>query len=206
VWRLSLYLRHLQQLSAQGIDKVSSAQLAGELQLGSAQVRRDLAILGQFGRPGIGYRVKPLIQQLRSALGTDRIWKVILVGVGQLGGALLRYEVFSREGFKFVSAFDIQKAKIGKRVGAVTVRHIGKLAAIVKRQKVELAMVTVPAPAVKEVVERLIQAGIKGILNFAPAAINPRPGVTINQVDLAAHLEQLSFQVTRAACTNSQRR
>ena len=206
VRRLSLYLRHLKQLARLGIHKVSSGQLAGGLQLGAAQVRRDLATLGQFGQPGIGYRVEPLIRELHLALGTDRTWNVVLVGVGRLGKALLHhaccttrdYEESHKGGFEFVAAFDIRKSKIGRRTGGVIVHHVDEMPKVVRDRKAELAIVTVPAAAAAETVARLSEAGIRGILNFAPASVEPQPGVPVNSVDLTAHLEQLSFRVVHA--------
>ena len=198
VRRLSLYLRHLKQLAGLGIHKVSSGQLAEGLQLGAAQVRRDLATLGQFGQPGIGYRVEPLIRELRLVLGTDRTWNVVLVGVGGLGRALLRYGGFHKGGFEFVAAFDVRKSKIGKRTGGVTVHHVDEMPKVVRDRQAELAIVTVPAAAAAETVTRLSEAGIRGILNFAPASVEPQPGVPVNYVDLTAHLEQLSFRAVHA--------
>jgi len=194
VKRLSLYLRQLESLAVGGQDKVSSRQLAESLGLTDAQVRKDLAYFGQFGRRGVGYRVAPLITQLRRILGTDKAQNVIVVGAGDLGRALLRYKGFSRKGFEFVAAFDVSESKVGRQFGGIPVYHIDQLPEVVRRHDVKLAVLTVPAEAAQETAERLCEAGIQGILNFAPAPIQLKPGVAFSLVDLAAQLEQLSFQ------------
>jgi redox-sensing transcriptional repressor len=195
VWRLSLYVRQLEHLAERGVEKISSRQLAETLQITDAQVRKDLAYFGQFGRPGVGYSVGELIEQLRRILQTDRVWKVIIVGVGDLGRALLRHKGFLRKSFEVVSAFDISRRLIGSNVGGVTVRHMKGLSRFVKRSGVKLAVVAVPSAAAQEVADRLCEAGIQGILNFAPTSLQTPESVTVRQVDLAAQLEQLSFHV-----------
>jgi redox-sensing transcriptional repressor len=195
---LSLYLRQLEQLAEQRVRKVSSSQLAASLHITAAQVRKDLACFGQFGRPGVGYRVAPLIEQLRRILGTDKTWNVVVVGAGDLGRALLRYKGFERKGFRLVAAFDVSAAKVGKRVGDVVVRHVSDLDQVVRQHDVKLAVVAVPAHAAQEVTEALCRAGVMGILNFAPTVLQTPSGVAVGPVDLAAHLEQLSFRVSSA--------
>ena len=192
VKRLSMYLTQLERLVAAGAERVSSQKLADALHVGAAQIRRDLALFGQFGRPGIGYRVTPLIHQLRLVLGTHRPWNVIVVGAGQLGRALLRYGVFPKRGFKLVAAFDIASRKIGH----VLVRRLEDLPKIVRRHNVKLAILTVPADAAEETAHMLYEAGVQGILNFAPAALDLPPDIAVDQVDLAGHLERLSFKVS----------
>ena len=127
VWRLSLYLRQLEHLAAQGEEKISSPRLAATLNITDAQVRKDLAYFGQFGRPGVGYAVTPLIHEIRHILGTDRLWKVVLVGAGDLGRALLRYEGFRPKGFQLVAAFDVSEELVGAKVGSIVVRHLDEL-------------------------------------------------------------------------------
>jgi redox-sensing transcriptional repressor len=195
VRRLSLYLRQAEHLAEQGVDKVSSAQLADSLKVSPAQVRKDLAYFGQFGQPGVGYRVRPLRDELRRILGTDKTWDVVVVGAGSLCRALLRYKGFLRRGFRFVAAFDAAPGKVGKRIGDVTVHRMSELASIVKKHRVKLAILAVPAAAAQEVTDQLCEAGIKGILNFAPATLATPADVAVGPVDLAAHLEQMSFLV-----------
>ncbi len=195
VRRLSLYLRQAEHFDGRGTEKVSSRRLAESLHVSAAQVRKDLAHFGQFGRPGVGYRVRPLIDELRRILGTDKMWNVVLVGAGNLGRALLRYRGFPRRGFRFVAAFDVSPGKAGKRINDIPVHRMSELGRIVKKHRAKLAIVAVPADAAQDVAERLCRAGIKGILNFAPAALATPPDVSVGPVDLAAHLEQMSFIV-----------
>lgn len=196
VQRLSLYLRRLEQLAADGTETVSSNQLAASLHRTAAQVRKDLGYFGQFGRPGVGYRVGALMEALRHALGTDRTWEAVVVGVGDLGRALLRFKGFPTRGFQFVGAFDISAAKIGKQFGPVRVQHIDEMPAVVRRHDVRLAVLAVPPEAAQDVADRVCAAGVRGILNFAPSPIDVPPRVAVCPVDLAASLEQLSFQVS----------
>ena len=196
VKRLSMYLRQLEQLARAGVERISSQKLADALHVGAAQIRRDLALFGQFGTPGIGYPVEPLIHQLRLVLGTHEPWNVIVVGAGQLGRALLRYAVFPRRGFRLVAAFDIAPEKIGMKVGPIVVRHLDELPEVVRRDDVKLAILTVPAQAAETTAGLLHDAGVQGILNFAPAALHLPADIAVNHVDLAAHLERLSFEVS----------
>ncbi len=195
VRRISLYLRQLESLHNGGETKVSSKQLAESLQLSAAQVRKDLGYFGQFGRPGLGYSVAELISHLRQVLGTDRTWNVVVVGAGDLGRALLRYRGFQKKGFEVVAAFDLQASKVGRNVGQVPVHHMDRLEEIVRAHSVRLAVLAVPPEAAQDVAARLCDAGVKGLLNFAPCVLQVPPGVAVGPVDIAAHLEQLSFQV-----------
>ncbi len=193
VTRLSLYLRELEHLQKSGATKVSSSQLAGSLHITDAQVRKDLGYFGQFGRPGVGYRVEPLIESLRRILGTDRTQNVVLIGAGDLGRALLRYRGFHKKGFVIVAAFDISEAKVGKWVGHIKIMDMSDLPAVARKHNVKLAVIAVPTEAAQQVTDALCKAGIKGILNFAPVTLKTTPGVAVKPVDLAASLEQLSF-------------
>src|SRR6187551_2017843 len=139
VKRLSLYLRQLERLKRKDRRTVSSKQLGESLGLTDAQVRKDLAYFGQFGHPGIGYRVDDLIQQLRRILGTDKTWNVLLVGAGNLGRALTAYKGFQSKGFQLVAVFDNDPAKHGRRIGPFTVQPMGEIAATVQRQNIKLA-------------------------------------------------------------------
>lgn len=197
VRRLSAYLRQLEHLSATGVKSVSSRQLAERLEVGAAQVRRDLALFGQFGHPGIGYGVTELIDRLRRILGTHKRWKVVVVGAGELSHALLRYPGFPSRGFDLVAAFDTDPKKVGTKIGGVSIRHVDELSSFVAESGVRLAILAVPADAAQAAAELLADAGITGILNFATASLEAPPGVHISQVDITAHLEKLSFQVTR---------
>jgi len=205
VRRLSLYLRQLEAFKRKDRRTVSSKQLGESLNLTDAQVRKDLAYFGQFGHPGIGYRVDDLISQVRHILGTDKTWNVVLIGAGNLGRALMAYNGFDAKGFRLVAVFDADPAKIGKRQGPFAAQP-GSDPAGDKRffvvqplsdlkQAIRLAILAVPADSAQEVADQCVDAGIRGLLNFAPASLSLPTDIAINAVDLAVQLEQLSFQV-----------
>jgi len=196
VSRLSLYLRELQRLVAAGHQTISSGQLGTLLGFSDAQVRKDLGFFGQFGYPGVGYRCEELIHAMRDILGTNHPWPVVMVGVGNLGQALLGYRGFGRQNFTIVAAFDTDRAKVGTVVQGITIRDLAELPAVVREQGVRLGMIVVPAPRAQEVADRMVAAGIEGIVNFAPVTLALPPHVETVAVDLAIELEQLSFAVT----------
>jgi redox-sensing transcriptional repressor len=195
VHRFSLYLRHLERLQQDGARKVSSSQLGEALGINDAQVRKDLAYLGNLGQPGIGYHLHDLIAALRRRLGIDRPWPAILVGVGNLARALLRYRGFQRQGFTFVALFDADPRKVGQQLDGLPIHPLDRIAAVVAETSAELAVLAVPAPAAQGVAETLVAAGIRGILNFAPTVLRLPPRVSLVSVDLAVQLEQLAFLV-----------
>lgn len=193
--RLSQYLRELHHLIAVGEQTISSSQLGQRLGFTDAQVRKDLAHFGNFGHPGIGYRCDELIGEIRKILGTDRSWNVALVGVGNLGQALLGYKGFHPQGFVIVAAFDSDPAKTGQVINGVPVFHADAMATEVRRLNIELAIVAVPAADAQATADALVAAGISGILNFAPFTVNVPLGVSQVGVDLARELEQVTFAV-----------
>ena len=195
VRRLSLYLRQLEAFQRKDRRTISSKQLGESLGLTDAQVRKDLAYFGQFGHPGIGYRVEDLIAQVRKILGTDKTWNVLLIGAGNLGRALLAYRGFEKKGFRLAAVFDADPSKVGKKHGPFTIQSLDELESTVQKQSIRLAIVAVPADSAQDVADRLVEAGIKGIFNFAPISISVPPDVALSAVDLAVQLEQLSFQV-----------
>jgi redox-sensing transcriptional repressor len=196
VSRLSLYLRELQRLEAAGQQTISSGQLGTLLGFSDAQVRKDLGFFGQFGYPGVGYRCDELIRAMRDILGTNQPWPVVMVGVGNLGQALLGYRGFGRQNFSIHSAFDADPSKVGHIIQGVLVRPIDELPEVVQSSGIRLGMVVVPAQHAQAVADRLVAAGIEGIVNFAPVTLALPPHVQIVAVDLAIELEQLSFAVT----------
>ena len=198
VRRLSFYLRQLEAYQARDRATISSRELGEELGLSDAQVRKDLAYFGQFGHPGIGYRVPELIQRVRRILGTDKKSNVILVGVGNLGRALISYRGFGKQGFEIVAVFDKDGRVVGKELAGYPVQPMSKLSEQVRTHGVRLAVLTVPASAAQEVADALVAAGIRGILNFAPTALKVDPKVRVTSVDLAVHMEQLSFMLSAA--------
>lgn len=197
--RLSLYLRCLEGFRREDVLKVSSGQLGEALGVSDAQVRKDLACLGNLGQPGIGYAVPELIAAIREALGIDRQWNAVLVGVGNLARALLRYRGFQQQGFRLVALCDSDPGKVGEKIDDLMVRPVEDLAATVRTTGAELGIVTVPADAAQGVADQLVAAGIRGILNFAPAVLKLPAGVSLVTVDLAVQLEQLAFLVQWSA-------
>ena len=195
VRRLSLYLRQLEAFKRKDRRTISSKQLGESLGLTDAQVRKDLAYFGQFGHPGIGYKVDDLISEVRRILGTDKTWNVLLVGAGNLGRALMAYRGFASKGFQLVAVFDNDQSKVGKKQAAFTVQALSDLGPTIRAQNIKLAMIAVPADVAQDVADQLIEAGIRGLLNFAPVSITVPPHIALNSVDLAVQLEQLSFQV-----------
>ena len=195
VGRLSLYLRRLESCQREGLAKVSSGLLGESLGISDAQVRKDLAYLGNLGQPGIGYPTDELIAAIRRALGIDREWSVALIGVGNLARALLRYRGFRQHGFRIVALFDTDPAKIGQQVDGLEIHGMADLPAILRRTGAELGLLTVPSEAAQSVADALVAAGIRGVLNFAPGILRLPPGVSLVSVDLTVQLEQLAFLV-----------
>jgi redox-sensing transcriptional repressor len=192
IYRLSVYFRCLHRLKNNGIDTVSSEALARAAGVKSTQLRKDLAHFGQFGTRGLGYDVSQLARTISGVLGNQTLPPVILVGVGNLGSALLSYGGFAREGFAIVAAFDTDPAKQRSR-GPVPIHPMEQLEEIVRTRAVRMAILCVPAAVAQEVANRLFAAGIGGILNFAPIVIHAPERVMVNNVNLAIELENLSY-------------
>lgn len=195
VGRLCLYLREVQSLDRDGQKTISSSRLGSRLGLTDAQVRKDLALFGQFGYPGIGYRCDQLASEIRKILGTDRTWSVALVGCGNLGQALLGYDGFQKQGFSIEMAFDSSPAVIGREFRGIVVEPMEHFESHIQRRKILLAILAVPSDAAQSVAERIVGAGVCGILNFAPVTLTLPEQVGVVSVDLATKLEQLAFTV-----------
>jgi redox-sensing transcriptional repressor len=195
VGRVSLYLRQLEAFQRQGHTTVSSSQLGAALTINNAQVRKDLAFFGQFGYPGIGYRIEELIAALRHILGIDRDWPLALVGLGNLGRALLKYRGFRSRGFHIVALFDNDPTKIGQVYDGLTVEPLDALRRTVAGRGISLAVLSVPADAAQRVADLMVGSGILGILNFAPVTLNVPPSVNVVGVDLSVQLEHLAYKV-----------
>jgi redox-sensing transcriptional repressor len=192
--RLSVYLRCLNALDASGVRTISSKALAEQFHLNAAQIRKDLAYFGEFGIRGVGYYVKELKRHLRQILGLDRRVKVAIMGAGNLGLALADYPGFRVEGFEIAALFDAERAKIGQRSRTgVRIHNIQELRAVVRRDKIGIAVIAVPAESAQPVVDAVVDAGIKAILNFSPGALKVPPEVKLKSVDLTVSLESLSF-------------
>lgn len=195
--RLSIYVRALDKLRAEGVPTTSSEKLADIVGLTAAQIRKDLAYFGQFGVPGRGYYVEPLFQELATILGINRRWKVAIAGVGHLGYALLGYNGFKKQGFDVVVAFDRNPAKIGMVFEGVPVHDIAKAAEVIAATGVEIGMLAVPAASAQDACDALVAGGLKSILSFAPERLMAPPDVMVKRVDLAMELEWLAYFVTQ---------
>jgi redox-sensing transcriptional repressor len=192
--RLSVYLRCLNVLDAAGVRTVSSQAMAEQFHLNAAQIRKDLAYFGEFGVRGVGYYVKELRRHLRQILGIDRGVCVAIMGAGNLGLALADYPGFRDEGFEIVAMFDQSREKIGHRSRAgVPIYDIRDLRKIVRRERIQIGVVAVPAAAAQTVVNTVVAAGIKAVLNFSPGAIRVPDGIKLKSMDLTVSLESLSF-------------
>jgi redox-sensing transcriptional repressor len=199
ITRLSIYLRCLEELLADGTLAVSSQQLAERFGLNSAQVRKDLAYFGQFGVRGLGYYTEELKENLERILGLTRQWEVALVGLGNLGSALLNYRGFQQRGFRLAAAFDNDPSKIGMRIGRVPVFDIERIVPVLKRRRIKMAVITVPAAAAQAVAGQLVAAGVNAILNFAPIQLSVPKRIKVQNVDLSVMLKTLSFYTARSA-------
>ncbi len=195
--RLSLYLRILEDLERDGEGTISSEQLAKHSDTTAAQVRKDLSLFGSFGKRGLGYGVGELGLQIRSILGLDRRWNVALVGVGRIGSAMVEYGGFQERGYDIVAILDVDPSKVGERWADLTVRDIGEFEAIVRERDIEIVILAVPVEAVPVVMDRVTNAGVRGILNFAPTTLRVPEGVTVKDVNMVMELEALSFALSR---------
>lgn len=198
IGRLSLYLRQLESFHRQGLTTVSSNQLGEPLSIKNAQVRKDLAFFGQFGHPGIGYRIDELIAALRRVIGIDREWPLALVGVGNLGRALLKYRGFRSRGFQITALFDNDPRKIGRKYEGLVVEPLDALRKTIALHKISLAILCVPAEPAQRVADQLVAGGIQGIFNFAPVPLIVPPTINIMAIDLSVQIENLAYKVLRS--------
>jgi redox-sensing transcriptional repressor len=202
--RLSVYLRCLNKLAEAGVKTVSSQSLADQFHLNSAQIRKDLAQFGEFGTRGVGYSVDELRQHLTSILGLDTPRRVAVVGAGHLGSALANYRGFRASNFTVAVLFDEDPQKIGRTVGdsRVKVYDAAEIARIIHEERIDVAVIAVPARSAQRVLNQLMSAGVKAILNFAPLPLRARPGVKVKNVDLTISLESLSYHLARPRQSN----
>lgn len=196
VKRLSLYLRELETHLSEGESTVSSRRLGNALGITDAQVRRDLGHFGQFGQPGIGYSVGTLIPKLKAILKIDRGWNAAVVGVGNIGRALLNYPRFESKGFRIVAAFDCDQSIVGGSIGGCTVHSIEEMQEQVREQDIRIGILAVPEPAAQAVADALVEAGIRGILNFTPIRLDVGDAADVVSVDVSRALEQLAYLVS----------
>ncbi|MCM8822964.1 MAG: redox-sensing transcriptional repressor Rex [Candidatus Omnitrophica bacterium] len=191
--RLALYLRSLRKLSQQNLTIVSSSQITNHLNVTSDQFRKDLSYFGSLGKPGVGYRVDELIEHLEKILGVDSERRIILAGVGKLGSALLAYPGFLNFNFRIVAAFDNDPVKIGKKREGIRIEDISRMREVVSRFGVRLAILAVPAESAQSVAEKLVECGIRGILNFAPVNLDLSQKVYVLDVDMGTELMALTY-------------
>lgn len=196
VRRLSLYLRFLEEFEGRGLATISSDELAARGGTTSAQVRKDLSFFGSFGKRGLGYSVPELAARLRQILGLEREWRIIIVGAGKIGAALAQYRGFRQRGFNIVSVYDSDDAKVGRKLDGFTIRGMDSLRDDNRRHPADIAILTVPADAAQDVVNRLVEAGIKAIMNFAPVQLQVPDHVALKTVNMAMELEGLSFALS----------
>ena len=199
VGRLPLYLRVLVDLAESGATTVSSGALAEAAGVNSAKVRKDLSHLGSYGTRGVGYDVAYLIHQVRRELGLTQHWAIVIAGIGNLGHALANYRGFEERGFRVAGLVDADEAKVGELVGGLPIRHVEDLPELARTQDVAIGVIATPAVAAQDVADRLVAAGIRSILNFAPAHITVPEGVSVRKVDLAIELQILAFYEQRKA-------
>ena len=196
VRRLSLYLRFLEESTERGLVTISSDELARRGGTTSAQVRKDLSFFGSFGKRGLGYSVPELTESLREILGLRRDWQVIIVGAGKIGTALAQYRGFRQRGFRVTAVYDRDPKKIGTRWDTLTVRDMSDIERDIAKDHPDIAVLTTPADEAQSVVDRLVAAGMRALLNFAPIQLQVPSEVTLKNVNMAMELEGLSFALT----------
>jgi len=193
--RLSVYSRYLIEVDRKGIITISSGDIADGVGVSPAQVRKDFAYFGEFGIRGVGYNVKDLHKNILRILGLSDGWGLSLIGIGNLGLALSSYQGFKDRGFTVTSIFDNNLNKIGMAVNGIEVMHTDRIEEIISQRKTQIGVIAVPAVAAQDVADKLVKAGIKAILNFAPVVLNVPPEVELRNVDLSVNLEVLTFNM-----------
>jgi redox-sensing transcriptional repressor len=196
VRRLSIYLRFLEEFEERGLSTVSSEELARRGGTTSAQVRKDLSFFGSFGKRGLGYSVPELSAALREILGLGREWRVVIIGAGKIGAALAQYRGFRQRGYNIVAVYDSNPEKIGRSLEEIEIRDMARFEADVAAERPEIAVIAIPGEGAQEVLDRIVRAGIKAVLNFAPVQLHQPADVTVKAVNMAMELEGLSFALT----------
>ena len=201
--RLPLYVRALALLATNGQEIISSKELGEELGVTPAQIRKDLSYFGRFGKQGSGYNVAQLLDELREVLGLTQRWSMALLGVGRLGRAILSYGGFGSQQLHIAKAFDSDPAVIGTEIGGVVVEDIKNVAPSLKAMPVEIAIVAVPPSAAQPVIDELVTAGVRAILNYAPIAVRVPPGVRCRNVDPVVYLHAMTYYLKSDARVGS---
>jgi redox-sensing transcriptional repressor len=193
VGRLPHYLRALQHMSLEGRRLTSSQELSERLGISAAQIRKDLSLFGEFGKQGTGYQIDYLLNQLRQILKVNQIWDIALVGAGDMGSAIARYQGFTDRGFRVVMIFDNDPSVIGSQIGPFIIQSTDELVVAIQSADVRIAMLAVPAANAQEVADMLVQAGIKSILNYAPISLNVPDNVHVQYIDPVIHLQRMTY-------------
>lgn len=199
VGRLPVYLRALVEIAESGATTVSSEHLAEAAGVNSAKLRKDLSHLGSYGTRGVGYDVAYLIHQVRRELGLTQHWPVVIAGIGNLGHALANYRGFAERGFLAAALVDADREKVGERIEGLAIRHVDELPEIVREHASAIGVISTPAAAAQDVADRMVAAGIRSILNFAPVVLAVPEGVSVRKVDLAIELQILTYYEQRKA-------
>lgn len=195
IGRLSFYSRFLTKLENDGIETVSSGEIAKGIAGNSAQVRKDFAYFGGFGKRGVGYNVADLNRNIKEILGLNREWKAVIVGMGNLGRALAYYHGFAARGFRIIGLFDNNPSKKGEKINNLEIQDASELETFLEKNPVDIAILTLPGETVQFVVDRVVKKGVKGILNFAPVVVFTEKDVQVRNVDLSVNLEILSYNL-----------
>ena len=194
--RLPLYYRDLLLLQDAGIDIISSEKLGERLGITPEQIRKDLTCFGAFGKKGVGYYVSELCQQIVEIMGLQQHWKIGIAGIGHLGWALANYKTFGRLGFRTMGLFDVDHRIIGQNVGGVVVTPISEMGDVVRRENIQIGIITTPASVAQQVADQMVDAGIKGILSFAPLRLNVPDRIFVFREDLSIGLSRISYYLT----------
>jgi redox-sensing transcriptional repressor len=193
VGRLPVYLRALRHMRENGQQTTSSQELGERVGISAAQIRKDLSQFGEFGKQGTGYHIPYLIDKLCEILKVDRVWDVAVVGAGDMGHALTRYQGFMHRGFRITLVFDKNPELVGEKIGDLTIRSVDDMVEALKANKVVIAMLTVPATAAQKIADKLVEAGVKAILNYAPISLNVPEGVIVQYIDPSTHLQRMTY-------------
>ena len=193
IGRLPIYLRALQRMAEKGVQTTSSQELGEIIGISAAQIRKDVSQFGEFGKQGTGYSILFLLERLQSILKVDRVWDIIIVGLGDMGHALARYNGFGNRGFQVTMLFDNNPQKIGQVVNNLEIFGMDGMTEKIRNNKIKIAIVAVPASAAQSVTDQLVQAGIKSILNYAPLHLNVPNDVHIQHIDPATHLQRMTY-------------
>ena len=199
VARLPVYLRALQDVADEQLATISSERLAEMAGVNAAKVRKDLSYFGSYGTRGVGYDVEYLLFHIRRELGLTHDWPCVIAGMGNLGQALANYSGFQQRGFVVAALVDADRSKVGTEVAGIPITHVDELGSLVAQHEISIGVIATPAPVAQEVADRMVEAGIGSILNFAPTVINVPEGISVRKVDLAVELQILSFYNERRA-------